>query len=78
MLEQELKTYNENKKRLLEEASGKYVLIKDAKIIGVYESEIDAIKLGIQKFGNVPFLVKKIAEIEQTHNYMSGLVQIGR
>ncbi len=33
--------------------------------------------MGIDKFGNVPFLVKKIEEVEQTQNYTSNLIKIG-
>ncbi|EQD42878.1 hypothetical protein B2A_10132 [mine drainage metagenome] len=76
-LEEELKTYEENKAKLVKEANGKYVLIKDKTIIDIFESEQDAIKTGIEKFGNVPFLVKRIEEVEQTQNYTSNLIKIG-
>ncbi len=67
-LEEELKTYEENKSELVKKANGKYVLIKGKTIVDIFESEQDAIKMGIGKFGNVPFLVKKIEEVEQTQN----------
>ena len=76
-LEEELKTYEENKTELVKKANGKYVLIKGKTIVDVFESEQDAIKTGIGKFGNVPFLVKKIEEVEQTQNYTSNLIKIG-
>ncbi len=76
-LEEELKTYEENKAELVKKANGKYVLIKDKTIVDVFESEQDAIKTGLGKFGNVPFLVKKIEEVEQTQNYTSNLIKIG-
>ena len=76
-LEEELKTYEENKQELVEKANGKYVLIKGKIIVDIFESEQDAIKMGIDKFGNVPFLVKKIEEVEQTQNYTSNLIKIG-
>ena len=78
VLEKELETYKNNKEKLLKEANGKYVLIKDTEVIGVFESENDAINMGTIKFGNNPFLVKKISEVDETQTYWSGLVTIGR
>ncbi len=76
-LTEELKMYEENKQELVKKASGKYVLIKGSTIIDTFESEKDAIKAGIERFGNVPFLVKKIEEIEQKQNYTSNLIKVG-
>ncbi len=76
-LEDELKTYEKNKQELVKTANGKYVLIKGKTIVDIFESEQDAIKIGIDKFGNVSFLVKKIEEVEQTQNYTSNLIKIG-
>ena len=71
ILETELKTYEQNRDHLLGTAEGKFVLIRDSQVIGVYESKIDAIAAGYQQFGNVPFLVKQVAKIETPHNFMS-------
>ena len=76
-LEEELKTYEQNKSDLVKKANGKYVLIKGKMIVGIFESENDAIRIGIEKFGNGPFLVKKIEEVEQTQNYTSNLIKVG-
>jgi hypothetical protein len=76
-LEQELKTFKDKKQELLRQYNGKYVLIKGDQVIGIFESEKDAIGTGIQKFGNVPFLVKKVEEVEQSQNYTSNLIQVG-
>lgn len=77
LLEEELKTYEENKQDLIKRANGKYVLIKGKTIVDTFESEKDAVRIGIEKFGNVPFLVKKIEEIEQKQNYTSNLIKVG-
>lgn len=77
LLEKELKTYEERKSELIKASVGKYVLIKDSKIINVFESQNDAIKAGIEAFGNNPFLVKKIEEIEQKQNFTSNLIKVG-
>lgn len=75
LLKEEIETYQENKAKLVVESNGKYVLIKGKTIVGIYESEKDALSEGIAKFGNVPFLVKKIEEIEQVHHYTSNILR---
>ena len=74
-LESELKKYEEKKQELLKTDENKYVLIKDQEIVGIFESQKDAIKVGIEKFGNTPFLVKKIERIEQGQNFTSNLIK---
>ena len=59
-LEKEYQTYLRHKEQLLAKNEGKYVLIKDTQIADVYASYEDALKEGLKKFGNVPFLVKQI------------------
>lgn len=76
LLSKEIETFNKNKEVLLRENSGKFVLIKDGDIVDVYDSQNDAIKVGIDKFGNSPFLVKKIEEIEQAQNFTSNLIEL--
>ena len=76
VLEQELKTYYENKERLIKESNGKFVLIKNKEIINVFDTQNDAIKVGIDKFGNTPFLVKKIQEIDDSLNFTSNLIKV--
>lgn len=74
-LEQELKTYEENKERLLSEAKGKFVLIKGDKIIGIYVSQEDALAEGYKRFGNEEFLVKEITEIEPVNFFTRPIVK---
>lgn len=71
----ELKTYEAKRKELIKEHNGKYILIKEKEIIGIYETQQDAIKIGIERFGNTPFLVKKIELIEQPQNFTSNLIK---
>jgi len=76
LLSKEIETFNKNKEVLLRDSSGKFVLIKDNEVVDVYDSQNDAIKVGIDKFGNSPFLVKKIEEIEHTQNFTSNLIEL--
>ncbi len=76
ILKKEMETFAKKKPKLLEESAGKFVLIKGDTILGVYDSQNDAIKIGISNFGNAAFLVKKIEAIEQTQNFASNLIII--
>ena len=71
VLETELKTYEQHKNELLRTAVGKFVLIWGTDVIGVYDSKMDAIAQGYKQFGNVPFLVKQIVEVEIPQNFIS-------
>lgn len=70
-LARELETYEANRERLLGEALGKYVLIHEDELIGAYDTEADAIAEGYRRFGNVPFLVKRISPIDEPANFLS-------
>jgi len=74
-LEQELRTYEKEKARLLLEAKGKFVLIKGNEIIGVYAAKEDALIEGYKRFGNTEFLVKEITEIEPVHFFTRPLIK---
>ena len=71
LLDNELKTYEQERERLLATAEGKFVLIRSGKVEGVFDSKMDAIAQGYEKFGNVPFLVKQIVRIEAPQNFVS-------
>lgn len=75
-LVKETETYQKNKEDLLRDNTGKFVLIKGDEIIGIYETRNDAIKIGIDKFGNSPFLVKKISEVDESQNFTSNLIKL--
>lgn len=65
-LKKELETYEARKQELLGLGEGKYVLIQDSSVIGVWDTYEDALKMGYEKFGvATPFLVKQISGMEQ-------------
>ena len=76
VLETEMKTYDKQRDRLLSAHEGKYVLIHGDQVVGAYESKMDAIMLGYQKFGNVPFLVKQVLRVEIPESFVSGFVDL--
>ncbi len=76
LLDSELQTYEKNRESLLGSSEGKFVLVKGDRIIGVYDSKMDAITEGYRQFGNVPFLVKQVQKIETPQNLVSNLLGV--
>ena len=70
-LETELNFFNQQRTRLLKDARGKFALVKDESLIGIFDSETAAIGHGYRTLGNVPFLVKKITEVDIPLNFTS-------
>ena len=70
-LETELRYFNEERTRLLQDAPGKFALVKGASLLGIFDSETAAIRHGYQTLGNVPFLVKKVTEVDIPLNFTS-------
>lgn len=66
-LEQELKTFEENKEKLLAEKKGRFVLIKGDQIVSDFVSYEDALSDGYKRFGNKEFLVKQVVETESVN-----------
>lgn len=64
LLQAELTTYENEKAELLTEHEGKFVLIHGSEVVAVFDDEQDAINEGFKRFGNVPFLVKQILEVD--------------
>lgn len=62
--DKELQTYAE-KLSELQKDSGRFVLIKDNNIEGIFDSYADALKMGYEKFKLERFLVKRIEATEK-------------
>jgi hypothetical protein len=69
MLEIETRFFESELPNLLKTDIGKYVLIKDKKIHGVYEALGDALKAGYERFAKEEFLVKQIVPAQQPMNF---------
>ena len=76
LLEKELATYESEKQKLLGTTEGKFVLIKDGDVVGVFDSFAEGVKAGYEKFGNTPFLVKQVVAVETPINFVSNLLAI--
>ena len=58
-LEKEIETYRRELPNLLGN-EGKFVVVENDKIIGTFSSYEDALKIGYEKCGLKPFLVKTV------------------
>ena len=73
ILEKEYKVYVDQLDQFLPNHLNQYVLIKEQKVVGFFESYEKALRCGLKTFGNVPFFVKVIQEVEETHFFHQGL-----
>lgn len=61
-LKQEYAYYKANKEQLLKEHLGSFVLVKGTEIIGFFDSEEKAYKVGLKRFGNEPFFMTRVTK----------------
>ena len=67
-LEVENATYLQELPSLLAH-EGRFVLIAKDRVLGTFDAYADAIQAGYNNAGAAPFLVKKIATIEESANF---------
>lgn len=70
-LERELKFFESKKKEWLEDYKDKFVLIKGEELVDVFSTFEDAYKEGVKRYGNRPFLIKKVTEEEEVEKLPS-------
>ena len=70
-LESELRYFEAHRAELVEQARGKHALVKNDALIGIFDDKTQAIRAGYEKFGNEPFLVKEISEVDLPLNFAS-------
>lgn len=58
-LKREFKYYIEHQKELVEKYNGKFIVIKNCKVIGAYDSDLEAINKTTEKHELGTFLVQK-------------------
>lgn len=68
-LEAEIRYFNEHRAELLQQASGKFALVKGDALLGIFDTETAAIRHGYETLGNVPFLVKQVTEADIPLNF---------
>ena len=65
VLRREVEAYERMKEELLKRYRGKVVVIKDGRLEGVYDSEEEAFRSVVEKYGLVPVLIKRVEERER-------------
>ena len=58
-LEKEFTFYLEHQDELVEKYNGRFIVIKDCKVIGVFDSELEAVEKTAEKYELGTFLVQK-------------------
>ncbi|MBU1290909.1 hypothetical protein KKB17_03690 [bacterium] len=74
LLKKDLDYFESKLDELLGKSKGEYALIHEGQLIDTFKSKEDAIKRGYELFGNSPFLVKMISEVEDILNFTSNLL----
>ncbi len=74
MLEKELEIYNKLKEELLEKGNeGKFVVIKGEEVLDIFTNYEDALRQGLKRYGNTPFLIKEITQFEEINYFHHGV-----
>ena len=63
-LETELRYFESKKQELLQHHEGKYALIIGVELVGIFDHREEAYKVGVERHGNVPMLIKHIGRDE--------------
>ena len=67
-LEKEFNYYIENQNKLLKRYNNKYIVIKNKKVIGVYDSEAEAVQETSKNEPLGTFLVQKCTPSKESYN----------
>lgn len=63
-LDAELKVFDNSRDEWLKHHANKFVLIRGSEVAGFFDSAETAFVEGIERWGNVSFLIKKVAQNE--------------
>lgn len=66
-LKEELEYFKRNQEELVQKYEGKFLVIKDQKIVGVYDSEIEAYEDAQKKFPLGTFLIQQCLAGEESY-----------
>lgn len=73
VLDEEQRTFERERQRLLAIGEGKFVLIKGNHIVDVFDSEDIAIAEGFARLDHTPFYVKEITKTDVPLNFTSDI-----
>jgi hypothetical protein len=64
ILQTEIDFFERQRLELFSQAPGKYALVKGAALLGIFDTELEAVRAGYRLVGNEPFLLKHIVEAD--------------
>lgn len=67
MLEKQFKYYLDHQEELVEKYRGKFLVIKDESVVGVYDSELDAYRESVKKYELGTFLIQECTPGEESY-----------
>lgn len=73
-LQQELEYFESIKQDLLKHHKSKFALIKGPELVDTFTTWDEAFNAGIDRFGNVPFLIKPVQEEEERAQFPAFVV----
>ena len=73
LLEQEYKFYLNHLKEFIPQHLNEFVLIKGDQLVDFFKSYEEALRAGLNFFGNVPFFIKEVQRKEEVHFFHQGL-----
>ena len=65
MLEKEIAFYEKNLENWLSLYQGKFVLVKDEELVGVYDSNEQALTAGASLFGLASYLIRRVEKSKE-------------
>ena len=66
MLETEIQFFETNQRDLLARFPGKFIVVKEQRLLGPYDSIQDALGAGAKEFGATSFLVRRTDQTAET------------
>ncbi|MBI3319406.1 MAG: hypothetical protein HYZ89_02305 [Candidatus Omnitrophica bacterium] len=75
VLEREYKVFKDHHAELLAKGEGKFALVKGDTISDIFTSYEDALKEGLRRFGDVPFLIHEIQREEDVQFFYAYLLR---
>lgn len=72
-LETEIRFFNEHVAEWLAHHEGKFALVVGTELIDVFDTPASAYEFGVQRFGNIPMLIKQIGKEQDGVAYFPAL-----
>jgi hypothetical protein len=66
MLDRERQYYAEHLDQWMPAHEGRFVVIRDDTLVGIFDSQDEALSAGAARFGLSPFLVRRVGQGEET------------